>query len=417
LASRAMLITALAVTLLGANAGVAAAQPSSAGPMAASTSEEPPGPSEAVDGAPLAAAAAPPALTAANFRLKATAYSSIIAGLDAALPKATVPAVVGDGNRAAAACTASASNRLASFCWKDTDNTTDLWVPQGITSTADADVSGSYQGATALVASWHDSGAYEGTHGVRLSFVDYSKPATPTYRHILLVTPKTASNGKASFGQVDLHAGGLFWYGNYIYLAATDGGLRVFDLNHMYEVNNTDDAAIGLQSNGTYGAFNYKYVLPQAFQYDRSSTGGYTNLTYSFVSLDRTSTPPSIVVGEYAYPGTGTRLVRFPTTESSHMLTASSDGYVHGTQAYNVSVTSMQGGASINGKYYLSTSDGASNKGDLATFAPGGSVVMHTDTLPIGNEDLSYWKGKDQLWSVTEFAGSRSIFAVRASAY
>ena len=411
MASRALLITALAVTLIGANAGMAAASP-----VAGSGAEEPPGTSEAVD-TPALAAAAPPALTAANFRLKATSYSSIIAKLDAVLPKADVADVVRDGNRPAASCTASASNRLASFCWNSGDDDTPLWVPQGLTSTADADASGSYHGVTALVGSWHDDGDYAGTRGVRLSFVNYSNPSAPTYRHVLLVTPSTTSAGKPTYGQVNLHAGGLFWYGNYIYLAATDGGLRVFDLNHIYKASTTNDSAIGLQSDGSYQAFNYAYVLPQAFQYDRSSAGGYTNLTYSFVSVDRTSSPHSFVVGEYAYPGTGTRLVRFPLNQSTFKPSESSDGYVHGTQAYNVSVTSMQGAVSINGKYYLSTSDGASNKGDLATFTPGGSVVMHTDTLPIGCEDLSYWPGKDQLWSVTEYQGSRSIFAVRASAY
>jgi hypothetical protein len=44
-------------------------------------------------------------------------------------------------------------------------------------------------------------------------------------------------------------------------------------------------------------------------------------------------------------------------------------------------------------------------------------VVMHTDHLPIGPEDVSYWRAKDQLWSLTEYAGSRSVFAVRALAY
>jgi hypothetical protein len=42
---------------------------------------------------------------------------------------------------------------------------------------------------------------------------------------------------------------------------------------------------------------------------------------------------------------------------------------------------------------------------------------MHTDTLPIGPEDLSYWAGRDQLWSLTEYVNGRYVYAVRASAY
>jgi hypothetical protein len=407
LLTRALLAGVLAVTLLGSGAGAAAAGPASApGP------EEPPGPSELVDSG-IQPLAAPPSLAAANFRLKATAYSSLISRFDATLPKVAVRTVFGDGDQAARSCTASAANLSASFCWTSTDTSTSLWYPQGITTTADADASGSYDQSTGIVVSWHDdSGAYAGTHGIRLSFVNYSNPSAPTYREVLLVTPGTTSDGKLTYDQVDLHAGGIAWYGDYIYLASTNGGLRVFDVRHIYQVSTTQDK-MGLQSDGSYQAYKHKYVLPQAFQYDRSSINGYSELTYSFVSLDRTSSPDSLVVGEYAYPGTGTRLVRFPADESSHLLAASSDGYVHGTEAYTVSVTSMQGAASINGKFYLSTSDGDSNKGDLQTFVPGSSVVQQTDALPIGAEDFSYWPGKQQLWGVAEHPGSRVVYAIK----
>jgi hypothetical protein len=82
-----------------------------------------------------------------------------------------------------------------------------------------------------------------------------------------------------------------------------------------------------------------------------------------------------------------------------------------------VSVTSMQGAVSIRGKFYLSTSDGTANQGDLATYQPGGAVQMYYDTLPIGPEDLSYWPGRDQLWSLTEHPNQRSVFAIRPSVY
>jgi hypothetical protein len=101
--------------------------------------------------------------------------------------------------------------------------------------------------------------------------------------------------------------------------------------------------------------------------------------------------------------------VRFEIDYTNRMLKTSSDGYARAVEAYDVSVTSMQGATAINGKFYLSTSDGSGNPGDLATFLPGGSVVMHYDTLPIGPEDVSYWGPKDQLWSVTEYPGSRSV--------
>lgn len=365
------------------------------------------------------AAQAATSLTAANFRLKASAYSPVIAALDAVLPNVSVADVVDDANRTASRCTPNASNLLAAFCWNSGDNDVTYWHPQGITTSADAYDAGTYEGRTVILVSWHydiPDAVDNPDKGVRVSFVDWSNPSAPAYRHALLVEPYT-NGGNPDFRPVPVHAGGIFWYGYYLYVADTDRGFRVFDMRHIWQVSTGDDSRVGRQPDGSYHAYDYKYVVPQAFTYTRSSAGGYPNLTYSFASLDRTSTPDSVVVGEYGYPGTGTRLVRFGIDYTNRMLRTDADGYARATEAYDVSVTSMQGATAIGGKYYLSTSDGDSNRGDLATFTPGGSVVMHTDTLPIGPEDLSYWDSRDQLWSVTEYAGHRSVFAIRASAY
>lgn len=356
-------------------------------------------------------------LVAGNFRLQASPVNDLIDDLDARLPIVGVPTVLTDTNRYATSCTPDTEHLLASFCWDLADDIAPYWFPQGITTSADAEADGTYQGSAAILVSWYDNGTDGVNRGVRVSFIDRSTTGTPTYRHVLLVEPYQRADGQPSFRPIDIHAGGIFWYGYYLYVASTNSGFRVFDMRHIWRVSTTDGTAIGLQSDGTFAAYGYKYVLPQVFQYTRSTTGGYANLTFSFVALDRTSTPDSVIVGEYAYPGDGTRLVRFPIDYTDRMLAESSDGYVHGTEAYDVSVTSMQGATAINGKFYLSTSDGSGNRGDLATFTPGGAVVMHYDTLPIGPEDLSYWGPKGQLWSLTEHPGSRSVFAVRASAY
>jgi len=354
------------------------------------------------------------ALTAANFRLQPTAYSPVIAQLDAALPNVSVAAVVDDANRTGSRCAPAASNRLAAFCWESGDNNVTYWIPQGVTTSADAYDVGTYEGRTVILVSWYYDGSPD--KGVRVSFVDWSNPSAPVYRHTLLVEPYT-NGGNPDFRPVKIHAGGMFWYGYYLYVADTNNGFRVFDMRHIWRVSTGNESLVGRQSNGTYHAYNYKYVVPQAFRYTQSTEGGYANVRFSFASLDRTSTPDSVVVGEYGNPGSGTRLIRWEIDYTNRMLRTGADGYARAVQAYDVSVTSMQGATAIGGKYYLSTSDGASNKGDLATFTPGGSVVMRTDTLPIGPEDLSYWASRDQLWSATEYAGSRSVFAIRASAY
>ncbi|WP_020573878.1 hypothetical protein [Actinopolymorpha alba] len=366
---------------------------------------------------PVPAADAASTLNAANFRLTKSAYSGLIHDLDAALPNVSVPDVVADANRTASRCSPGAAVLVVAFCWNSGDAATTAWYPQAITTSADAYAAGTYEGARVIMTSWYDAADDGIDKGVRVSFVDWSNTSAPVYRHTLLVEPYTRSDGKASFRSVNIHAGGMFWYGYYLYVADTNIGFRVFDLRHIWRVTTGDSTKIGLQADGSYQAFGYKYVLPQAFRDTRSTAGGYPHLRFSFAALDRTSTPDSVVVGEYGYPGTGTRLVRFPLDYTTRLLRASSDGLTPGTEAYDMSVTSMQGATAINGKFYLSTSDGDSNKGDLATFRPGGSVAMHYDTLPIGPEDVSYWGDRDQLWSLTEHPNQRSVFAIRASAY
>ncbi|MFD2080494.1 hypothetical protein SAMN05421678_10728 [Actinopolymorpha cephalotaxi] len=367
-------------------------------------------------------AASPPGraadgLDASKFELTKSAYSPLVDDLDSVLPNVSVSAVIRDTDRSAHRCVPQAAELVAAFCWDEQDSSTQAWYPQAITTTADANARGTYAGSEVILASWYDADDDGIDKGVRLTFVDWSDPSAPTYRHTLLVEPYTREDGKASFRPIELHAGGMFWYGDHLYLADTWNGFRVFDLRHIWRVATGDPTGIGLQPDGTYQAHDLPYVVPQVFTYTQSTTGGALPIRFSAVSLDRTTTRHSLVVPEYGHPGGGTRLVRFPLDRTSRLLTISADGRAQAIEAYDVSVTSMQGAASIRGKYYLSTSDGTANQGDLATYEPGGAVRMHYDALPIGPEDLSYWPGRDELWSLTEHPNQRSVFAIRPSAY
>jgi hypothetical protein len=65
-----------------------------------------------------------------------------------------------------------------------------------------------------------------------VSFVDYARPVRPRYRHVLLVEPYRDRAGNPSFRAVPVHAGGIAWYGHYLYVADTYAGFRVFDTRH-----------------------------------------------------------------------------------------------------------------------------------------------------------------------------------------
>ena len=61
----------------------------------------------------------------------------MITDLDAALPRASVAAVVDSANRTGASCSPH-PKAVAAFCWESGDNATTDWYPQGITTSADA---------------------------------------------------------------------------------------------------------------------------------------------------------------------------------------------------------------------------------------------------------------------------------------
>jgi hypothetical protein len=383
-----------------------------------------------VGGAP--AQAAPAALSPSGFQLRrrayadlshnganSGAYASTVAALEALLPHASAQAVLDDGNRAAIRITASegaglVSNFAAGFKFNSGDVSTAEWIPQGITTSDDALEAGTYEDRKAVLVSWYSDGV-DGEKGVRISFVNRTDPLNPVYRHVLLVEPYM-SGGRPTYRAVNIHAGGIAWYGRYLYVADTSWGLRVFDVNSMWTISGTA-ASIGRDSAGVYQAAGYKYVLPQVLAYDRA--GSAAALRHSFVSLDRSTSPDSLLIGEYDAAGAGARLVRFNIDYTNRELLYDSGSSTVATAdwAYRVDVVSMQGALSLNGKYYLSTSDGSGNEGDLGTWRPGSAVTMHYDTLPIGPEDLSYRTNTDELWTVTEYAGRRMAISVKAGSF
>jgi hypothetical protein len=305
---------------------------------------------------------------------------------------------------------------VAAFCWESGDNSTTDWYPQGITTSADANADGQYEGKTVLLTSWYYSGSGD-NKGVRASFVDYANPSVPRYRHVLLVEPYKDATGNANFRVVPVHAGGIVWYGHYLYVADTRAGFRVFDTRHIWKVSTGDKSKIGRQSNGSFHAHDYAHALPQALTFAASTTGSYVDLRYSAVSLDRTSSPQSVIVPEYDADATGTRVVRYPIDESTLLLKPSDDGYVHGSEAYRIDIPSMQGATAIGRKFFVSSIRGASTPGAVYTFTQTSGPTAHAGALPPGPEDLSCWQSKGQLWTLAEHPGKRSVLAVKASSF
>lgn len=188
---------------------------------------------------PAAAAAAPSVINARAFTLTndMTGLADEIAGLHTALAsrRRTVGQVMEAANRdRAPLCNGSAYSALTSrsgsgvtgFCWNDGDDGADYWYPQGVTTTRDAYEAGEYDNHQIVLTSWYHKPENEGTGvpnmGVQVSFVDWDADWANTYRHVLLVEPTAG----ASFKAVPIHAGGIVWYGDLLYVADTSNGVR-----------------------------------------------------------------------------------------------------------------------------------------------------------------------------------------------
>ena len=282
-------------------------------------------------------------------------YASYMTGVGPALGLSNI---LQDLNRAGPMLTAlthpPAVGYKGGFRWNDGDMATPDWIPQGMT----AGVSGTTN--VALVA-WH----YAPTNpdkGVRVSVADISNMSASAvnYRHVLLVRPTSAGN----FTTVPEHGGGLTWYGNYLYMADTADGLRVFDLTQLREVSTsaaceTQLGKVTTTAGTEWCAYGYKYVLPQVSAYVVPSTiTSPCRPKFSFLGKDTRGTTQVVLSGEYcnstdatcpydgSTPGLGGRLYRWPVDSTTYRLKTVS-GLASPERAYIMNEPNVQGVAPI----------------------------------------------------------------------
>ncbi|AQW46812.1 hypothetical protein ACIQPP_09155 [Streptomyces violaceusniger] len=274
------------------------------------------------------------------------------------------------------------------FRWESADFIGKKWRPQGITQDYDADGTSP---AKTLLVSWYD---HKGDQGARLSVVNWSTSGEITYRHVLLVEPYSEPDGQGELrdgiGALDLHAGGIAWYGHHLYIADSMyrasrpyfPGIRVFDLRRFFKV--TKGEGIGRQPDGrTFHAHGYEYVLPQTHAYDWS--GRARKLVISRGALR-------------------------PRAEWAHAVPKGSN---------------TQGAVKVGSTYYLTTSHTSRKAGELRRWRENWAAgPRHRSRLNIGVEDLSYdGSGSGALWTLGEYANdertdprapfSRYVYAVR----
>lgn len=315
--------------------------------------------------------------------------------------------------------TSGNANRLRNhdylgFQWNAGDNATPDWYPQGVTGGSDVQADGRPEGRRLLLVSWYDHTGNNPAKGVRVSLVDLTNTDDITYRHLLLVIP-VRSGGTATFTALNygsgnpVHAGGIVWVGNLLYVATTGSGFRVFDMTRIVEATHTDDnARIG--SDGTrIDGHGYRYLVPQIASYVTPSDA--CEVRFSFAGLDRSATPPVIVSGEYNSSEPIGRLVSWPIDLSTGWLDEQASGDVRGIDAVVGAQTRMQGGLSYQGNYYISSSSQiAGGYGRLYRTRPG--LTSSISAWIYGAEDLYMERDTNRIWTAGEHPDNRDTVSI-----
>jgi hypothetical protein len=288
------------------------------------------------------------------------------------------------------------------FGWDGEDDRTSSWWPQGITTSADR--TGGDQGHRLVLVSWYRKDRAGTNQGSRLSVVDLDGPSGPRYRHVFLVEAAAGSGGAAEARPLRLHAGGIVWHRDHLFVAGTTRGVAVARLDDIVRV----------PAPGGRGA---RYLLPVRFEYAGGARSGHVPMRYSFLSLEHAEQhhPVALVAGEYARRGGAARLVRYRIDPASGLLALDAAREAHPVSLARAGIARMQGAAVAGGRWYVSTSAGPWLRGSLHVGAPG-AFRRRCGVLPVGVEDLSYWPAREELWSLAEYPGRRCVFAMDRAA-
>jgi hypothetical protein len=352
------------------------------------------------------------------------ARAAALDALDADLDSTDVAGVLADLNRSAPRLPAvdvpgDPPGVTRAFGWQAGDQDVAYWIPQGITGSGDAGdgagvSAGRVAGRDVVIVSWYydraeDAGS-TAEKGVRLAIADVTDPDDVRYRLVLLVDPELV-DGQPTFTSVPIHAGGIAWVGRYLYVADTFTGLRVFDLGRILRVATGVDAIGYDAATGAYHAHNYAYAVPQV---DTLADDGACAPRFSFVALDRATSPPSLVSGEYSATTVTGRLFRWPLDGATGRPRLVAGGRLVPGGAWLSGHSHVQGALALGDTFWLSSSKPAAGAGDLYRARAGAASA----TLPWidAPEDLYHDPVDDVVWSLSEGQGARYVFAAARAA-
>lgn len=263
--------------------------------------------------------------------------------------------------------------------WLTARSWTQRWYPQGI------DV-GKRRGRRALAVSWFRQDA-SGRHlASRVTLVDRERA-----RRIDIVLAVTDEND--ALQPAPIHAGGLAWFGDRLFVAATGQGIWEFDLGALRRVHGADAQRV---RGGARRRDRRTAVV--AVRTRRHPVA----LRCSFVGrvFDADGTPlPRVLIGEYRGQETG-MVGEFAIPEDS------AAGFVE-LERFTPGIRHMQGAVRWGDRYLVSQSDHL-RPGALWS-GPRQALTRHPVALPVGCEDLALDPDDELLWTLGEHPWRRIV--------
>lgn len=262
--------------------------------------------------------------------------------------------------------------------WLSARSWTRRWYPQGIDL-------GLWHGRRTLAVSWFRQ-QLDGDHlASRIAFVDLERS-----RH-LDVLLAVEEDGELQPAQI--HAGGLAWFDDRLFVAATGRGIWEFDLGGIRRVRGSEARRLAGARGRGLRATALVAVRRRVHPID-------IRCSYLGRVFDDDGTPlRRVLIGEYTRDEKG-RIAEFT-------VPASDDEDFHEETRFTPGIRQMQGAVRWGGRHFVSQSD-RMRPGVLWTGARD-ALVRDRVPLPVGCEDLALDLDAKMLWSLGEHPWKRVV--------
>jgi|GEM_PF-850799 len=263
--------------------------------------------------------------------------------------------------------------------WLSARTWTRRWYPQGIDL-------GSWRDRPTIAVSWFRQ-RLDGVHlASRVTLVDRERA-----RHLDIILVVTGDDGELE--PAPIHAGGLAWFGDRLFVAATGRGIWEFDLSDIRQVRGADArrlaGARARRSRATALVAVRTAVHPVA-------------LRCSFLGrvFDDDGSPlRRVLIGEHRTDGSG-RIGEFSIPEDPE------DAFLE-TDRFSPDIARMQGAVRWGDRYFVSQSDQL--RPGVLWSGPQSALTRDRAALPVGCEDLALDLDAELLWTLGEHPWRRVV--------